>query len=220
MSAAPVIRPQGYWRVPEILGEKHGSLVGQFEILYSELVRFNTSAGLIPKRSSELDADITQILDGIFGSEIILGATKAVEIFDIGSGNGIPGLILALMAPERKVILVESDDKKIEFLKFVTTRLQLKNVKLARGKLENLPENSVSCAVSRGYMNLSRSLLQSRKIVRMQGEYFQFKGNGWIGEIAEIPSQICSFWAPKLVAEYELPILVSRMAIVVAKRIG
>jgi len=171
-------------------------------------------------RRSELDADVTHFADSIFGGQIVLAATQAKTIYDVGSGNGLPGLILALMAPERKFVLLDKDERKAEFLKLMAGRLELANVKIICGNFEDLPEGSVECAVSRGFASLSKALLFARRPMAPKSEYYHFKGSTWVREVAQIPSQICAFWTPKLVQEYELPITHARMAIVVTNRLG
>jgi 16S rRNA (guanine527-N7)-methyltransferase len=188
-------------------------------MFYHELLRFNGRLGLISKRT-EIDADISHILDCIVGGRIVLKGCAAQIVYDICSGNGLPGVVMALLDSKRKVFLLDPDERKTEFLKLVIGRLELKNAQVVRGRFEDLEPNSVECGVSRGNTPITKSLLVARKPFKIGGEYFHFKSSSWVREVAQIPSQICSIWGPRLVQEYELPVVVSRMAIVGTKRRG
>lgn len=68
-------------------------------------------------------------------------------VFDLGSGNGFPGLIAALMMPDRQFVLVESLRKKCSFLLAAVVELGLKNVQVKQERVENL--EGIEIALSR-----------------------------------------------------------------------
>src|SRR5207248_4420990 len=57
-------------------------------------------------------------------------------LFDLGSGAGFPGLPVAIYAPQAKIILLESQNKKATFLKEVAHGLTLTNVNVFSGRAE------------------------------------------------------------------------------------
>jgi len=61
------------------------------------------------------------------------------RIVDVGSGAGLPGVVLALLWPEADFVLVEPVAKKAAFLQQVKTELALANVDVARCRVEELP---------------------------------------------------------------------------------
>ena len=64
------------------------------------------------------------------------------EILDMGSGGGFPGIPLAILNPEKKIHLVESNTKKSSFLLNATNHLGLQNIKVYNKRMEDLlPEN-------------------------------------------------------------------------------
>jgi 16S rRNA (guanine527-N7)-methyltransferase len=210
-------RPQGNWRIKKALPGANAQILSRLEDYYGNILKYNSALDLIPRRT-EIDADLNHIVDCVLGGEVVLANTKAQVIFDIGSGNGMPGIIMSLLDPKRNFVLIDSNDRKVEFLKTMATRLGLTNVTAQKARVEDLKPSSVECAVSRGIGNISKSILAARKTLKVGGEYFHFKAGGWVREVSEIPSQLCAFWAPRLVAEYELPIISARMAIVCTKR--
>lgn len=61
------------------------------------------------------------------------------RIFDIGSGGGLPGIVLALLWPDADFVLVEPVGKKAAFLQQVVLELRLANVSVERSRAEDLP---------------------------------------------------------------------------------
>lgn len=67
----------------------------------------------------------------------ILKDLPAGRLLDIGTGGGMPGMIIALCQPERQCVLLDSNGKKIRFLKQFITDLKLKNVIAVQTRVEN-----------------------------------------------------------------------------------
>jgi len=207
------------WRLREWFQRLSDNALSQLKLYQVELLRFNQRINLISSKT-EKNADLVHFADSIMGSELLLKNSEAEVIHDIGSGNGFPGLVLAVLAPERRIVAIDSDARKIEFIKHVAASLGLKNVEARQSRLEDLPADSVECAVSRAFSSISKSILLSRKASMMGADYFHFKGDAWVRELADIPSQICSVWAPRLIGEYVLPDKTTRLALIATKKIG
>lgn len=207
------------WRVNEWFPELTSDAKRQLRTYHVELLTFNRAINLISGRTEET-ADLVHFADCILGCQLILKSCTGPEIVDFGSGNGLPGIVLGILAPEFKVTLVESDARKVEFLKHVVNRTGLTNVIPRHMRAEDVPADSVQWAVSRGFASIQKSLLLSRKAVCVGGQYFHFKGESWVREVADIPSQMCRHWIPMLVDDYSLPVGSARLSIVVTKRIG
>lgn len=206
-----------HWRIPEWFPELDKDVVDHLYTYSMELINFNERLNLISSRT-EQNTDQIHFSDSILGGKMLLEHTSKKQIYCFGSGNGFPGLVMAVLAPEREFHLVDGDNRKINFLKYVINRMELKNCYTHHDRIEDFPPNSVDCAVSRALGNISRSLLRAHKICAPGAEYFHFKGSKWITEVSEIPIQICSVWKPSLVGEYQLPESDYRLAIVMTKK--
>lgn len=57
-----------------------------------------------------------------------------LQLFDVGSGSGVPGLILKLLVPELPMVLVEPLSKRVAFLKTVIHQFKLSDIKVERGR--------------------------------------------------------------------------------------
>jgi 16S rRNA (guanine527-N7)-methyltransferase len=83
---------------------------------------------------------------------------ETFRLVDVGSGGGVPGVILAIARPDAKVVLLEATKKKAAFLQEVVTKLELANVKV-------LPERAETAA--RGELRESRDVAVARAVGAM-----------------------------------------------------
>lgn len=193
------------WRIDEWFLDIEPQKRELLKAFREELLRFNHAINLVSVKSLPL-LDLLHFSDSILASRIIAESTKIDEIHDIGSGNGFPGIVFAILYPEIKVNLVEVDQRKAEFLKHVAAQLKLSNIKVLTQSFESLPAESVRFGVSRGFASVSKSIMSGRRVFSESGVYFHLKSEGWASEIAAIPVQLCSYWTPGLVKEYQLPV--------------
>lgn len=68
----------------------------------------------------------------------ILDNQNSDSVFDIGSGAGFPGLVIAILRPHWKIYLIEKCNKKVTFLQHVRMELGLKNVQIFHGNVKDL----------------------------------------------------------------------------------
>jgi 16S rRNA (guanine527-N7)-methyltransferase len=174
------------------------------EGFHQELLKFNKTINLISARSAP-EADLLHFADSIMGSRLVGSDCTSKEIYDFGSGNGFPGIVMAILYPSIRFILMESDRRKSEFLKHSSSILGLSNVAVRPARIESIVDNTVEAAICRGFANLQKTLLISRRLMKLGGKIYSFKGPEWSYEIAMLPEQICSTWNTHLLGEYELP---------------
>jgi 16S rRNA (guanine527-N7)-methyltransferase len=206
-----------YWRIEKWFPTLPTEAFARLRAFHSELLFFNGRMNLISPKT-EKAADQIHIADAIIGSQIIYGHGGLTEIYDIGSGNGVPGLIFSVLYPQVNVVLVDADARKIEFLKHCISRLQLSNCRAALCRFENVPAGTVNNAMSRGFASVSRVLITAHRLAGPECNYFHFKGPSWTSEVASIPPQALAHWEPSLVADYKLPESNSELSIVLTRR--
>ena len=193
------------WRVPEWfsdLDQKSLDKLHSFQLL---LEKFNRALNLVSEKTLP-QSDNVHFSDSILACRAIVGAyPKIDQIYDIGIGNGFPGIVMAILFPSIQVVGVDIDIRKGEFLKQAAHDLGLKNFSMKTQHLENLAEGEVRYGVSRGFASLSKSLVLARKAFGLGGVYFHMKSEDWSSEVASIPIQVCGYWQPALVKQYRLP---------------
>ncbi len=185
---------------------------------FSELVRFNKAINLVSQNTMKTAASV-HFADSIMAGRIVLKALHPNHpLYDIGSGNGFPGLVLSIVEPDLKIILVERDSRKGEFLKAMGSNLKLPNLSVEVADVEDLKYGSLVNVVSRGFAPLHKALIMTRKQVAKGGRYFHLKSDGWATETAAVPSQLFSYWTPSLLGQYRLPETSNDMAVVLTEK--
>lgn len=216
MSNDPVLKKDlpPNWRLKSWFPDFDESVHSKLKQYFLELLKFNKVINLVSSNSI-LHADAIHFSDSIFASIIVQKkVNKNNYLYDIGSGNGFPGLIYAILYPDQRVILLDSDQRKSEFLKHAVEVLGLSNVVVQNKKIEHCPPDSIEQAICRGFSPLPKGLLSLRKVVKKGGSVFHLKSTEWADEVSLIPIQLCSIWQPSLEAEYTLPIGGIKMYIV------
>ena len=130
-----------HWRLDAWFPNLSTETQEKLKIYRDELMKANKLISLISVKTI-FAADAIHFADSIMACQIIQEADPAMtEIYDLGSGNGFPGLIYALLFPKVKVVLVESELKKADYLKRMVDILALSNVAVRSIALETLPAN-------------------------------------------------------------------------------
>jgi 16S rRNA (guanine527-N7)-methyltransferase len=113
--------------------------VRQFEEYYRVLLDWNQRVNLTAITGYE-EVQIRHFLDSltIFTVLPFSQPHAKLNILDVGTGAGLPGIPLKIAAPEIELTLVEATNKKTEFLNYVVSILDLKNVKIITGRAEEL----------------------------------------------------------------------------------
>lgn len=209
-----------HWRLAEWFPDLTSEVLADLKSYYDELVKFNKAVNLVsPKTLSYTDA--LHFADAICASKIVLEKiNKNKELYDIGSGNGFPGLVFAILNRDQKIVLFDIDQRKCEFLKQVVSKLKLNSVQVMNRKVEDLPADSVEQAISRGFAPLPKALLMLKKAIRKDGVFFHLKSDDWSQELAQLPTQLFSVWKTEQAGEYTLPVLGNKVFIIRTDKIS
>lgn len=107
------------------------------------------------------------------------------ELVDIGSGAGLPGIVLAMMRPSLRIVLVESMLRRCLFLEECADRLGLENVRIVRGRAEDLTGKvQADIATARAVAPLDRLAGWAAGLLRPGGELLAIKGQSAAEELA------------------------------------
>ena len=110
----------------------------------------------------------------------ILNDLPAGRLLDIGTGGGMPGMIIALCQPDRECVLLDANGKKIRFLKQFIADLKLKNVIAVQTRVEN--EDSINelgqfdVITSRAFASLTDFVDASKPYMHEQSIIASMKG--------------------------------------------
>ncbi|MGI5852780.1 MAG: 16S rRNA (guanine(527)-N(7))-methyltransferase RsmG [Bacillota bacterium] len=117
-------------------------------------------------------------------------APEQCRMLDIGSGAGLPGLVLALARPEWDVHLLESINKKAEFLRFAAQELKAGNVSVITDRAETAAHDgrlreSFDMVVARGVAPLRVLAEYCLPFLHVGGLFLAMKGPGYSQEMEE-----------------------------------
>jgi len=115
---------------------------------------------------------------------------KGLELIDIGSGAGFPGLVLAICCPTCQVTLVESDLKKSGFLILASKELELDNVLVIRDRAESLGRDPLyrqrfDVCSSRAVASMRVVLEYALPLIKLDRAAWLWKGSNYQQEIDE-----------------------------------
>jgi 16S rRNA (guanine527-N7)-methyltransferase len=111
---------------------------------------------------------------------------SARELVDIGSGAGLPGIVLAMLLPHVNVVLVESMARRTTFLAECVRILGLNNVDVRRGRAEDMTGRLAADVVTaRAVARLDRLALLAAGVAKPGGLVLALKGAAVAEELAE-----------------------------------
>ncbi len=134
--------------------------------------------------------DIEQMIPKhVLDSLAVLPYICGTRILDVGTGAGLPGLLLAIARPDWQCVLVDSNAKKIRFIKQVIIELKLDNVEAVSSRIENFNDQKLfDTIISRAYTDIQSFYMQTERLCSNGGCLLAMKGNK--PEIAEIKASI------------------------------
>lgn len=98
-------------------------------------------------------------------------------VLDVGSGAGLPGLPLAITRPDLQFTLLDSNGKKVRFIKQVVITLQLNNVDVIQSRVENYQATTpFALIVSRAFSSLEQLVRVTSHLLAPTGEWLAWKG--------------------------------------------
>jgi 16S rRNA (guanine527-N7)-methyltransferase len=133
---------------------------------------------------------------------LILGA----HLLDVGSGAGLPGVVLAIAHPDVQITCVDAVGKKATFIRQVAAELGLGNLRAEHARVEQLPSLQADVVVSRAFASLFDFTTLTRHHLKPNGVWVAMKGKAPTEELALLPPKVQMFHVeqiqvPHLVAE-------------------
>jgi 16S rRNA (guanine527-N7)-methyltransferase len=114
------------------------------------------------------------------------------QVLDVGSGGGLPGVVLAICMPELNVSCVDTVAKKVAFIQQVAVSLRLPNLRGLHARVESLTDPyQVIC--SRAFASLPDFVTWSRSALAEGGVWMAMKGKHPQSEIDALPTDVQVF---------------------------
>ena len=152
--------------------------LNQLNIYYELLIEYNKVMNLTGITEKE-QVYLKHFYDSLTISKI-LNLKEEESLCDIGTGAGFPGLVIKILYPHLKVTLVDSLNKRIEFLKKVITELNLKNIEAIHDRAEEFARNNTQkydVVTSRAVAPLNILLEYAIPLLKLEKNFISYKGN-------------------------------------------
>ena len=137
----------------------------------------------------------------------------AINLLDVGSGAGLPGVVIAICEPEIRVDCVDTVAKKAAFVQQAAVTLGLPNLRGLHDRVENLTR-AYDVVSSRAFASLADFVTWSSEVLAEQGVWLAMKGKHPADEIAALPLAVQVFHVEQL----QVPGLDAERCIVWMKR--
>ncbi len=152
--------------------------------LLTELEHWNRRINLTAIR------DIDQMVAGhILDSLAVRPYVQGPRVIDIGTGAGFPGLPLAIVEPDLHFTLLDSNGKKISFVRHMIGELGLSNAEAVKARAEDYaPGNRFDTVIARALATVPRLVALSSDLVGEDGQLLALKGRHPAEELEPITS--------------------------------
>jgi 16S rRNA (guanine527-N7)-methyltransferase len=127
-----------------------------------------------------------------------LVGTSPLRVLDVGSGGGLPGVVIAALNPEVEVTCVDTVGKKAAFVQQVAGELRLKNLHAAHSRVENLVTAPFDLITARAFASLEDFIALTRARLAIGGIWLAMKGKTPTAEIESLPADIDVFHVEQL----------------------
>lgn len=147
-----------------------------------------------------------------------LAGREEATIVDVGSGAGLPGVVLAVACPRWTVHCVDAVEKKMAFVRQMSGVLGLANLRAAHGRVETMPPLQADVVVSRAFASLLDFATLAGRHARPGGMLAAMKGRRPEEEISALQSQ--GNWKVASVQQLHVPKLDAQRCLVWISRQG
>jgi 16S rRNA (guanine527-N7)-methyltransferase len=119
---------------------------------------------------------------------------RPLRILDVGSGGGLPGVVLAIMEPQWSVTCVDAVAKKASFVRQVAGDLALPNLRAVHARVEDMPDAAqFDLIVSRAFASLADFTAWSRARLAPGGVWLAMKGRAPDDEVGALSPEVSVF---------------------------
>ena len=125
-------------------------------------------------------------------------AAAPPRLLDVGSGGGLPGVVIAILNPAIDVSCVDTVGKKAAFVQQVAASLRLRNLHSQHARVEQLKAPPFDVITSRAFASLADFVGLTRTLLAEGGAWLAMKGKNPIDEVNALPPDINVFHVEQL----------------------
>lgn len=135
----------------------------------------------------------------------VLPYVQSKNLLDVGSGGGLPGIVLAICVPELQVTTIDAVQKKTIFMRQAKGALGLSNLEVVHARVEDFqPKEKFEIIISRAFSEIGLFVKLTRHLLAENGRWFAMKGMIPHQELAGFESKVVPLKVAGLDAERHL----------------
>ena len=159
----------GFENIPQIISKL---------LIYKELlIKWNNSFNLTSVKNTEIVTH--HFLDCL----AVIPFIKSSTLLDVGTGAGLPGIVIAIVNPDIKVSLIDKVGKKIAFIKRIVAELEIKNIETYHDRVELLTsEEKYDGIISRAFSNMEVFIKSTKHLIKRQGVWYGMKSKKFLDD--------------------------------------
>jgi len=152
----------GFENIPQIISKL---------LIYKELlIKWNNSFNLTSVKNTEIVTH--HFLDCL----AVIPFIKSSTLLDVGTGAGLPGIVIAIVNPDIKISLIDKVGKKITFIKRIIAELEIKNIETYHDRVELLSsEEKYDGIISRAFSNMEVFIKSTKHLIKSRGVWYGMK---------------------------------------------
>lgn len=186
----------------------------QLDKFYNLLITWNNSINLT--RITEIkDVYLKHFYDSLTLVKVV-NLNNITTICDVGTGAGFPGIVLKILYPHLKITLLDSLQKRINYLNNIIKELELKDIKAIHTRGEDYKE-TFDLVVARAVANMEKLVKYTMHLVKNDGIFVAMKGNIEEELTENLKNKLLRKYKIIKILKFKLPIEDSIRSLVVLK---
>lgn len=130
------------------------------------------------------------LIKHVFDALVVAEHIEGEHFIDVGTGAGIPGVLLAIVFPEKTFTLLDSNGKKVRFLKQVKNELYLDNIFPVHARIEEYTQKTFDGVISRAFASLEDMYTWCEHCCKPSGKFFAMKAQAPEEEIETLNKKL------------------------------
>lgn len=177
----------------------------QIGLYFDELLKWNRVYNLTGFKTFEENL-VNNLLDCLSVAPFVNGK----QLIDVGTGAGLPGMLLAIIKPEQKWTLLDANGKKTRFLLQIKQKLALNDLEIVNSRIENHDAfEHYDAMCSRALDKIPETLNKSHQLLKPKSSFYAMKGRVLDEDLQDLPDwasveKILKIEVPRLKGERHL----------------
>ena len=181
---------------------------------YKLLIEWNEKINLT-RITEENEVYLKHFYDSLTIKKII-DLNEVETLCDVGTGAGFPGIVLKIMYPHLKITLVDSLQKRVNYLNSIIKDLELEDIQAIHSRGEDFKEK-FDVVTARAVANIEKLVTYTMHLLNKDGQLVAMKGNIEEELTESVQQKLSKKYQIKQIEKFYLPIEESHRSLVVLK---